>query len=112
MSLTYTEEVITPAVAREILERSKGHIQLPIQRMVRRIAQSMSDGTWVNGIHPIMLSADGILLDGTHRLHAIIASGICIPMTVVKGADQKTWRNIVRSKAPPATNQAPASESP
>jgi hypothetical protein len=52
---------------------------------VNKYASDMAAGRWHLTGSPIQFAADGRLLDGQHRLCAIIKSGATLPMFVVRG---------------------------
>lgn len=74
-------EEITPEKAREYL---KGNIHnRPIrQSTIEHYAREMKIGNWVTTHQGIAFDEDGSLLDGQHRLLAIIESGCTIPILV------------------------------
>lgn len=74
---------ITPAWAEETLKRNIGNRPLNALH-VDRLAKEMTNGRWkVNG-DTICLNGERII-DGQHRLHAVIQSGITIETLVVEG---------------------------
>lgn len=77
-------ELITPAVAKELLANSKKNRRLN-EHVVGRYAADMSEGRWqVNG-QPIVIDVQGQMIDGQHRLTAIILSQKAQNMFVVRG---------------------------
>jgi hypothetical protein len=83
-------EIITPHVAKEMLERMETNRPLS-DATVSRYARDMAQGRWNNNGQGIVLSEDGTLLDGQHRLRAVLVSQTPISMLVVRGADKKTF---------------------
>lgn len=81
---TVTEN-ITPAKAQEYLRTSAGN--RPISRVyVRSYADTMKKGAWMlNGV-PIIFDTEGHLLDGHHRLLAVIEANIPVRFDVRRGA--------------------------
>lgn len=83
-------ETITPEKAQEILDKN-----IKINRKVRShsvevYAQMMKQGNWQLTHQGIAISDNGELLDGQHRLMAIIKSGVTLEMMVARGLhDQK-----------------------
>lgn len=78
-------EEISPRIAREILDRSAGQRQRKIMPgRVTKLARSMIAGEWKVTHQGIALDADGILIDGQHRLTAVSQSGVTVPMTVAR----------------------------
>ena len=80
---------VTPAIAREWLARNS-HNRSIRERKVEEYARDMQSGEWrVNG-ETIKFSADGTLLDGQHRLRAVIAADLPVQLIVVTGLDSGT----------------------
>lgn len=88
------EESVTPTLAASYLamnklnrDRSSGH--------VRRLADAMLSGAWKENGDTIVFNC-GRLIDGQHRLAAIIESGVTVKMLIVEGVDADafttTWR--------------------
>lgn len=77
-------EMISPAQAKEYLERS-----IPNRRIndgtVTRYADDMREGRWSNNGQPIIFNEAGELLDGQHRLRAVIVSGRTVAFMVTRG---------------------------
>lgn len=83
-------EIVTPHMAKEMLERMP--INRPLSRKtIDRYSRDMIDGRWNNNGQGIVLSEDGTLLDGQHRLKAIIQSQCTVSMLVVRGAEKSTF---------------------
>lgn len=78
---------ITPTEAQKILEESKWKNRPLSRRTVERFAASMKAGKWKMDCSPIRLSESGDLLDGQHRLHAIIKANTAVPALVIRGVD-------------------------
>ena len=81
---TVTEN-ITPAKAQEYYNTSRGN--RPISKVfIRSYADTMKRGGWkLNGV-PIIFDNEGHLLDGHHRLLAVIEAGIPVRFDVYRGA--------------------------
>lgn len=88
MKTQVTVEKITPKMASKMLEGNTQNRNLR-QRIVNSYARDMATGRWADQGDPIRLNGDGTLLDGQHRLHAIVASGTTQQMVVVRGVDKK-----------------------
>ena len=83
-------EIVTVAQAKELLERNT--LNRAISRAtVERYAADMKSGRWNNNGQGIVISATGNLLDGQHRMHAIVQAQMPISMLVVRGADPATF---------------------
>ena len=75
---------MTPRAAREILDRNTRNRSMRAD-YVRKLGAAMERGEWsVNG-EPIQIAEDGTLLNGQHRLSAVVESGVSVPMLVVRG---------------------------
>lgn len=82
---------ITPAAAEVILTRcNRGNRAIRSLR-VRQYADTMADGRWKLTSQGLSFSRQGQLNNGQHRLHAIIAAGRPIPMTVSFGEDRDVF---------------------
>lgn len=83
---------IDPEKAAEFLARNRKNRALR-WRHVRSLASDMSTGNWKLNGETIKFAADGTLLDGQHRLAAVVESGVAVEMLVVtglSGLDQET----------------------
>jgi len=86
-------ETITPDKAKEILSKN------PDNRRVRphdvaKIARAIVDRRWRLNGETLKIGRDGILLDGQHRLLAVVKSGIAIETYVVRDVDPDTFDTI------------------
>lgn len=79
---------ITPALAEEWLDVETINIANRglSKDTVQRYAHDMESGNWLVG-EPIMFDWDGVLIDGQHRLAAVIESGTSQDMLVITGYD-------------------------
>lgn len=75
---------ISPADAKEMLKFNTKN-RVPRIQTVARYARDMAAGKWHLDGTPIKFSADGTLLDGQHRLAAIIESGATITTAIAIG---------------------------
>lgn len=85
---------ITPAEAKKMMEIShaKGYHNRPISNVyVKRYAELMRAGEWLPAGNPIQLTADGGLLNGWHRLSAVVLAGSSVPFTIIRGVDPKAF---------------------
>lgn len=65
-----------PAEAREFLDKHNFGTQRNVRELVvQRYADDMANGRWIYTGTPIQVGTDGSLLDGQHRLLAIVESG-------------------------------------
>ena len=59
-----------------------------------RYAQAMHAGHWKFNGEPIVFSDKGRLLDGQNRLKALVRSGMTIPMMIIYGIEEETFRTM------------------
>jgi hypothetical protein len=77
---------IGPDDAAELLATNAGNRRLN-PRSVQRYASDMAAGRWRETGEAIKVGTDGRLLDGQHRLAAIIHSGVTVSMLVICDVD-------------------------
>lgn len=75
---------VTPDMARRLLESNTRNRPVA-PKVVATYARDMKDGNWQITGEGIKIAADGTLLDGQHRLHAIIKANTAVPMLVARG---------------------------
>ena len=86
-------ELVTPKLAEKLL--SKNCINRPVKKLtVDFYADIIKKGQWELNGESIKISKEGILLDGQHRLMAIVKSGIPIRTVIVEGLDSSTFDTI------------------
>ena len=86
-------ETITPAKAKEYLKTTQGN--RPISKVtVRSYADSMLQGKWLlNGV-AIIFDNEGHLIDGHHRLNAIVKADVPVQTCVCRGAEPDSFKTI------------------
>lgn len=83
-------EIITPEYAKQLLEQNPHN--RPLSRStVERYAADMKAGNWNNNGQGIVLTPEGNLLDGQHRMAAVVMSNMSIGMLVVRGVPHETF---------------------
>lgn len=83
---------VTPQLAKEWLDHNTHNRNLR-DRAIAAYARDMKAGNWAENGEAIKFAADGTLLDGQHRLSAIIEADVTIRMLIVTGlqaTDQET----------------------
>ena len=73
--MTMHRQFINPPEAESILGRMTGNRAVR-QRHSDAMALDMREGRWVDTHEPIAMSVDGNLIDGQHRLAAVVSSGV------------------------------------
>lgn len=84
---------ITPDVAAEMLKNNPSNRPIS-SSAVKRYAREMRNEKWVFNGEPIIISDEGTLIDGQHRLNAIIDSGTTQMMVVITGIEKKAFTTI------------------
>lgn len=87
-------ELITPAQAAEWLETSNTHNRRIRPNQTKNLSWDMEEGNWYFTGDTIKFSPDGVLLDGQHRLKAIVESGSMEWLIVVRGIDPRAQAAI------------------
>lgn len=83
-------ETITPQKAMEYLKTSKGNRNIS-KPVVKSYALTMKSGGWMLNGEPIVFDQDGHLINGHHRLYAIIEAGVPIESFVTRGVSDKAY---------------------
>jgi hypothetical protein len=96
-----THEVVdlTPELAAELLRAVPGHQRKITRNHVLRLAEAMGNGGFLFTPQPLIVDTDGALQDGQHRCHAVIESGVTIPVVITRGADPAGFALIDTGKA-------------
>lgn len=89
MTITCQLETITPEVAAQYDALNK-NVRNVIPSLVDRLARDMAAGRWKATHQGIAFDEDGRLVDGQHRIRAVIKSGVTVKIMVFRGitADQ------------------------
>ena len=89
ISVSGSIEEIGPSEAAAYLALSSRNRSLSRMK-VEQYAADMQRGHWQAGaLDPIRISEDNDLMDGQHRLHALIAAGVTMPFLVLRNVPEK-----------------------
>ena len=80
---------ITPDLASALLERNSNNRPLNSRR-ISLYAADMAEGRWALNGEPIIVSSDGMLNDGQHRVAAVIAAGVPVQSMITFGILRET----------------------
>lgn len=86
-------ETITPEIAEDILKNNKKNRPLK-EDHVRFYQREMSGNKWIFNGESIKICEDGNLMDGQHRLSAIIKSGLTQDCVVVRNLVKEAFSTI------------------
>lgn len=86
-------ETITPERARELLALNTNNRKINLA-VVKRLEEAMKKGHWVFNGDAIRISKSGKLLDGQHRLTAVVGSGITCQMMVISDLPDSVFTTI------------------
>jgi hypothetical protein len=75
---------VTPPIAAEWMKRNLRNRNQSDKDMLN-IAQAMKRGEWVVTGETIVFDSDGVLVDGQHRLRAVMHSGVSVWAIIVRG---------------------------
>lgn len=90
---------VGPSIASFWLRKSKGNPRWKSGKMVdpnrvSKIAKDIVDGKWNSGNNSIAFDSNGVLVDGHHRLHAIIKAKQEVECIVVFGINEDGLKHI------------------
>lgn len=83
--------LVTPQLAASWLQLNRPENRRMSQRAVANLATTMLAGEYLLTHQPIAFDAHGRLIDGQHRLAAVVQSGVTVQMWVITGADPETF---------------------
>lgn len=86
LGLDITVEIITPAEAQAYLDNNAKHRPIKEKKVAEYMAE-MQNGQWRLNGKTICFDTTGRLLNGQHRLSAVVRSGVPLTTVVVRGLD-------------------------
>ena len=93
MSIKTTLQTITPKDAERLLGMNDCNRAIKSTR-IARLSAVLNSGQWQFNGETIKVSVSGHLLDGQHRLAAVLFTGVSIETLVVEGLADKVMRTI------------------
>jgi hypothetical protein len=95
MAIKSAVETITPEIATKILEESKDvKNRNVVDKHVEWLGAQMKAGKWVMNGEAIIIDDEGQVVDGQHRLWAVVNSGATIETMVTRGVDRRGFATI------------------
>lgn len=89
--ITCNIETISPTLAAQYLQHNLQNNRKLNKRAIDEYAEQMKRGQWVMNGDSIRFDTEGKLIDGQHRLQAIIASGSTIDTLVMRGIESQSF---------------------
>lgn len=86
-------EIITPIDANNLLAKNKQNRPLDARRVVRYCREITLNRWAING-DTIKVDTEGELLDGQHRLEALVRSGVPLECLIVRGLNKEVFSTI------------------
>lgn len=98
MSITFNLENITPNKSEKLLadtEAAGFNNRTPTKAFINRYAGDIEKRHWQSNTgETIKIASNGAVIDGQHRLHAVIQSGIAVKMWVCRGIKPEMFQYI------------------
>jgi len=99
--MRYETVAVTPEMAHEFLGNNPSNRSINRNR-VSTMANDMKNGRWVVSPQPLIFTKEGELMDGQHRLRAVIAADVTVDFSICYDAD-KSAMPIIDHIAPRTT---------
>lgn len=94
MSIEYERIEVTPAMAKKWLRECNVHNRRMRADNVEAMARDIVEGKWQENGDTIRFAEDGALLDGQHRLAAVLEANTSIMMLIVTGLPNRSQDTI------------------
>jgi hypothetical protein len=86
---------LTPEEASKLLAVSAHYEQRPLRRSnVERLTYAIESGQWQETHQPIALNRDGVVIDGQHRLTAIVAANRTVRVVIARDVPDESFSVI------------------
>lgn len=82
-------EKVTPELAREFLKKMRQNRRVST-RYVSYLARQAAQGAWMLMHQGVAIDEEGHVIDGQHRLLAVLEANTTVPMLVVRGVPRRT----------------------
>ena len=93
MTITYRTTLVTPQEAENLLARNKRNRAISALR-IAQFASMMEQGAWYENGDAIRFDKNGDLMDGQHRLAAVVMSGVSQTFLFVEGLRPEVVHSI------------------
>ncbi len=92
------QRIITPLEAKHILKYYNNSNRKPSKVVATKYATDMISGNWMSNFQPISFDSDGMVIDGQHRLYAILMTGISQNVIIHYGLSPEVFPSIDNGK--------------
>lgn len=89
---------LTPGLAQELLRRNPDNRTIKATKAAHFTAD-MIGGRWTFNGEPILISKDGLLNDGQHRVQAVIDANTTVPMIFIFGLERDSRTTVDQGSA-------------
>ena len=97
--MIYQYKIITPEIATDILKKQSMENNRPISKgHVKKLADMMENGDWIENGDTLRFDTKGKLLDGQHRLSAVIKCGKPLAFGVVSDIPPEAFMTVDTGK--------------
>lgn len=86
--------MMTPAKAKALLEQNAEYNRDLRPSTVSGLADAIRRNEWIVSHQGIGVSKSGVVIDGQHRLSAIVEAGVTVPILVTTGLDDDAFKVI------------------
>jgi hypothetical protein len=93
-SIIYEDVMMTPEWAKQILSLNLSNNRNLVPSRVQTFSDAMRRCEWKLNGETVKMTSEGVLLDGQHRLHAVIRSGMTVPVTIAMGVPRDCMGTI------------------
>lgn len=90
----FSAEIVTPDLAKLWLALNVDNNRKPRDGKITQYANDMRSGDWFDNGETIKFDTDDQLIDGQHRLAAIIEAGVPIEMTIARNVQPRAIKTI------------------
>lgn len=91
---TVARETITPEVALQMLATRPDWQRRQRKNRIEQYAEDMEEGRWGGSTDCIGITETGRLINGQHRLRAVVESGQTVEMWVMRGMSDDAYKTI------------------
>jgi len=84
---------VDPSDAKSLLERNTNNRKLR-ETVVDYYANEMINGNWVDNGDPIRIARSGRLLNGQHRLSAVVKAGVSLPFHFLSNLSEESFEQM------------------